>query len=151
MLEFSEPQGPIFHRDKPTNVSFGDQPHLKDPLDKKYVTLKESKAFAKVDIPRGTVYSLYNGLVLSTLSKDEDFFTSIAHCGSVIKVPTDENQYEATLGHTVSQSLKPNSMVTSLDTPRFGLIKALFSLKNIKQGEELSVKLNNNLLPNGTT
>ena len=32
VLTFSTPHGPVFHYEKPTNVSLGDQPHIKDPL-----------------------------------------------------------------------------------------------------------------------
>ena len=44
-LEFSEPRGPMFYYLKPTNESFGDQPHLVDPISKKYVYLKDSEKF----------------------------------------------------------------------------------------------------------
>ena len=42
VLTFSEPHGPVFHYEEPTNTTFGDQPHLRDPLDKKYIYLKNS-------------------------------------------------------------------------------------------------------------
>ena len=45
ILDFHEPFGPIYHYEPPTNETFGDQPHLRDPLDKKYVTIKTSKGF----------------------------------------------------------------------------------------------------------
>ena len=42
VLKFSQPQGPVFHYEEATNVTFGDQPHIRDPLDTKYVYVKES-------------------------------------------------------------------------------------------------------------
>ena len=62
MPKFSEPIGPVFHYEEPTNDTFGDQPHLRDPLDKKYVYLKSSTtfdlagegAFAARDVPANT-------------------------------------------------------------------------------------------------
>ena len=35
VLKFSQPHGPIYHYEEATNITFGDQPNLKDPLDKK--------------------------------------------------------------------------------------------------------------------
>ena len=35
----------MYHYKEGTNTSFGDQPHLTDPLDKKYVYVKESTNF----------------------------------------------------------------------------------------------------------
>lgn len=44
-LKFKTPHGPTYHYKEATNTSFGDQPHLTDPLDKKYVYVKESTNF----------------------------------------------------------------------------------------------------------
>ena len=44
VLKFSQPHGPVFHYEEATNVTFGDQPHLRDPLEKKYVYVKKSNA-----------------------------------------------------------------------------------------------------------
>ena len=69
VLTFSEPHGPVFHYEEATNTTFGDQPHLRDPLDKKYVYLQNSTSFdtagegtfATRDIPAGIAYVLYGG------------------------------------------------------------------------------------------
>ena len=69
VLKFSKPHGPVFHYEEATNTTFGDQPHLRDPLDKKYVYLKNSTSFdtagegtyATRDIPAGIAYVLYGG------------------------------------------------------------------------------------------
>ena len=46
VLEFSKPHGPVYHYEEATNITFGDQPHLRDPLDKKYVYLKDSETYS---------------------------------------------------------------------------------------------------------
>ena len=33
VLTFSQPHGPTFHYEQATNISLGDQPHLRDPLE----------------------------------------------------------------------------------------------------------------------
>ena len=69
ILEFTKPTGPIYHYEEATNVTFGDQPHLRDPLDKKYVYLKDSSeahgegTFASRDVPADIIYVLYGGYV----------------------------------------------------------------------------------------
>ena len=79
VLKISKPRGPTYYYNRPTKLSFGDQPLVQDPLDKKYVNLKKSRAFpnatanegafAKMDIPSNIICSLYGGLILT---KDED-------------------------------------------------------------------------------
>ena len=61
----------MFHYEEPTDTTFGDQPKLQDPLDKKYVYLKRSVSFdsaeegtyAVRDIPANTKYVLYGGYI----------------------------------------------------------------------------------------
>ena len=45
VLTFRKPHGPFYHYQEATNITFGDQPNLRDPLDKKYVNIKESASF----------------------------------------------------------------------------------------------------------
>ena len=74
ILEFSQPIGPFFHYEPPTNETFGDQPHLQDPLEKKYVYLKHSNLFpeagegifASRNVPANTVYAQYNGMLYNS-------------------------------------------------------------------------------------
>ena len=69
VLTFSNPHGPTFHYEEATNTTFGDQPHLRDPLDKKYVYIKDSDVFdmagegahATRDISANIIYVLYGG------------------------------------------------------------------------------------------
>ena len=69
ILTFSKPHGPVYHYEEATNTTFGDQPHLRDPLDKKYVYLKDSDSFisagegayATRDISKDIYYVIYGG------------------------------------------------------------------------------------------
>ena len=69
MPTFSKPHGPVYHYEEATNTTFGDQPHLRDPLDKKYVYLKDSDSFlsagegayATRDISKDIYYVIYGG------------------------------------------------------------------------------------------
>ena len=45
VLEFSSPRGPKFTHLEPTNVTFGDQPNVRDPIAKKYIHLKDSDTY----------------------------------------------------------------------------------------------------------
>lgn len=91
-LKFSEPTGPMFHYDPPNEESLGDEPligikmfynfffshktqafsfFVADPLDDYYVEIRPYSeipgggegSFAKVDIPKGTVFSIFSGYV----------------------------------------------------------------------------------------
>ena len=74
VLKFGQPRGPIYHYEEPTNTTFGDQPHVRDPLDNKYLYLKDSNtfdtagegAFAAMDIPASTVFVLYGGMLYNS-------------------------------------------------------------------------------------
>ena len=67
VLKLSQPHGPVFHYKEATNETFGDQPHLRDPLDEKYVYVKDSTLpfageglFAARDIPAKMNFVLYD-------------------------------------------------------------------------------------------
>ena len=76
-MTFSEPHGPFYHYEEATNITFGDQPSLRDPLDKKYVYIKESSTFdsagegtyASKDIPENITYVLYGGFLFNIEQK----------------------------------------------------------------------------------
>ena len=84
MLEFSAPLSSTaeeYHFERPTSETFGDQPLILDPLDKRYVQLGESGintgeksqgigqngAFANIDITPGTVISHINGYIFNEM------------------------------------------------------------------------------------
>ncbi len=85
VLQLGESFGPVFHYEEPNQASFGDQPHLRDPLDKKYIELKNSEkypkageaTFATKDVPANTVFVLYGGMLL-TNDQFQDFRDSLA-------------------------------------------------------------------------
>ena len=76
LLKFSQPSGPIYHYSPATNITFGDQPFLRDPLAKKYLYVKNSNdlivdesaeesegTFATRDVPANTVFVQYGGML----------------------------------------------------------------------------------------
>ena len=76
VLKFSQPSGPIYHYSPATNITFGDQPLLRDPLAKKYLYLKNSEdliadesseesegTFATRDVPANTIFVQYGGML----------------------------------------------------------------------------------------
>ena len=69
-LKFSEPTGPVYQYTPQGPEDFGSQ-YMTDPLDKKYVQVGPSAyddgLFAVRPIPKGTVFALYGGHVLSDL------------------------------------------------------------------------------------
>ena len=81
-LKLSPPSGPAFHYDPPTTTSYGDQPSLTDPLEKKYVHLEASTVnvaglglFASRDIRKGDTIAVYGGYIAQpTNSTDPDDF-----------------------------------------------------------------------------
>ena len=76
VLKFSQPSGPIYHYSPATNITFGDQPLLRDPLAKKYLYIKNSNdliadesaeegegIFATRDVPANTIFVQYGGML----------------------------------------------------------------------------------------
>ena len=69
-----------YHFERPTSITFGDQPNIVDPLDGKYLRLgesiietselsqnyKENGVFANIDIPPNTVIAHNNGYIKTT-------------------------------------------------------------------------------------
>ena len=51
----------------------------------------------------------------------------------------DLKNYNATLGHLVNHSQKPNTWYGMFEHPRFGKIRSIVMLKDAKAGEELLV------------
>lgn len=55
---------------------------------------------------------------------------------------TSIEEYCATLAHKANHSFEPNGVWSVFEHPRFGLIRALASLRDIKAGEEIFVNYN---------
>jgi len=83
VLKFSDPVGSVYHYEEPTNVTLGDQPHLRDPLENKYMYIKKSEfngegAFAARDLPADLIYANYAGF-LYTAEEDRTILTPRLH------------------------------------------------------------------------
>ncbi len=70
IYRYSEPTGPIFYYEPPTNKSFGAGPHgVLDPYEKKWCKVGESTigagegVFMKRDAPGNRTVNLYSGLM----------------------------------------------------------------------------------------
>ena len=71
-MKFNKPHGPIYHYEQATNFTFGDQPLIRDPLDKKYVYIDKSTVdfageglYAVKDIPEDIQIVLYGGYLFN--------------------------------------------------------------------------------------
>ena len=92
VLKFSQPHGPIYHYLEPTNTTFGDQPLLRDPLAKKYISVKNSLefpeagdgVFASRDIEPYTVFVQYAGIIF-------DETQNKIHQSKIDKIQTQNN------------------------------------------------------------
>ena len=65
----------------------------------------------------------------------------VHECGYTISIPHDKaslDDYKATLGHKLNHHFEPNSEYGGiLDSPRFGVIRAFFTRRDVKKDEEL--------------
>lgn len=127
-----------------------------------------SRAFAKIDIPKDTVITLYSGFNLNPIelalynnrsteellannisnadpawSVPTKYHGSVKECGFTITIPPSDgplDKYRATLGHKLNHSFKPNCEYGGiLDSPRFGLVRAFYTNRDIKKDEELFI------------
>ena len=78
VLELSDPVGPLYHYEEPTNTTLGDQPNLRDPLENKYMYIKKSEfngegAFAARDLPENLIYANYGGFLYT----GKDFYSEL--------------------------------------------------------------------------
>ncbi|TRY64354.1 hypothetical protein TCAL_03641 [Tigriopus californicus] len=124
-------------------------------------------AFATRDIPKSTTITLYSGMYFTKqqielynnrtaaaraarnataddMWYDSKYHGSMPECqGATITIPAhlgSMDSYRATLGHKLNHQFKPNCAYGGvLDSPRFGFIRAFFTLRDIKKGEELFI------------
>ena len=61
----------MFHYLEPTNSTFGDQPHLRDPLAKKYLYLKDSDTYSLGDC-RSTLSTRINFKPIENIKKNDN-------------------------------------------------------------------------------
>ena len=130
------------------------------------ITVVSSSAFAIRDIRKGIPITLYSGLHMTnqeqvifdaaekvgrehfTEEDDELYFPtkyhgSVPECRFTITIPWRQgslNHFRATLGHKLNHSFKPNCEYGGiLDSPRFGLVRAFHTNRDIQKGEELFI------------
>lgn len=153
----SQPTGDVFSADQATQEHFSRSPHLPDPYEAIFVEVNQSNIkdageglFAKTDIEAGTIISFYNGLKVKS---DSDWerptpYKMFLEDNYDIDIPdsmTCLSNYNATLGHKVCHSFKPNSETDVFYHPRFGLIRCIATLKDIRAGQEILINYGYNL------
>ena len=162
----SKPSDVIYSFDPASPAVFCRTPFLSDPYESLFVEVKPSQIknageglFAKIDIDVGTVISFYNGI---RVRSGHDWerptpYKMLLDETSDIDLPenmTRLESYRATLGHKVClffqtysfksflqvcHSFEPNSETDVFFHPRFGLIRCIATIDNIKAGEEILI------------
>jgi len=153
----SKPRDLVYSFDHASPALFCRSPHLCDPYEDLFVEVKPSQIadageglYAKIDIDVGTVISFYNGVRVRSGHDWEKPtpYKMLLDETSDIDLPEDmarlEN-YRATLGHKVCHSFQPNSETDVFYHPRFGLIRCIATLDNVKAGEEILIDYGYNL------
>jgi len=149
----SKPKGKEFSYDPSTDVRISSEPLLCDPYETEFVLVGPSTLpgageglFAKLHVEAGTVVSFYNGTRVepsdtTDISENNDYRIVLDEKYD-LDIPIDMislTQYSATLAHKVCHSFTPNCEFDNFYHPRFGFIKSLTTLRDIKEGDELFV------------
>merc|ERR1712154_4941 len=104
--------------------------------------------FAKIDLFKGDIICFYNGIhieheVIDNRSWDFNSNTLTINDEFCVDIPSELasiDKYCATLGHYANHNwLKQNAQYSPYYSPRFGDIKCLKAVKNIKKNEEIFV------------
>jgi len=154
---YSEVWGPSHTWDPATATRISSSPLLQDPWEASMVAVRTSSMeqageglFAIDALPCGSIVSLFNGIRLKTatvaaqnrapsdyrIRLNADIDIDIPHECISLEV------YSATLTHKANHSFTPNCEWSLIEHPRFGLIRALESLYDIAEGEEITVNYN---------
>lgn len=153
----SRPGGDIYSFDPASPAVFCRSPSLPDPYESLFVEVKPSKIkdageglFAKINIDVGTVISFYNGVRVRSGHDWEKPtpYKMVLDETSDIDLPenmTTLENYRATLGHKVCHCFEPNCETDVFFHPRFGLIRCIATIDNIKAGEEILINYGYNL------
>lgn len=138
-------------------TSIGKATLLRDPMEDKYVYIANSTlpgdvgrgVFLKSKARKGFTVSFYNGVRMSDIEsklKVEDrkspyrMDNDWAKPKEVLNIPKQYRSldaYNATLGHLVNHSNKPNTWFGMIDHPRFGPIRSIVLLEDLEAGQEL--------------
>lgn len=148
----SPAEGPALGLDPATRLSFCSEPLLRDPYEEIFVEVGPSKIpgageglLATSAIQAGTVVAFYNGLSIQAEDGDDrapDDYRILLDSATDLDIPaplTSTARYCATLGHKVCHSFKPNSEFDTFYHPRFGLIRCVATVRDVAQGEEITV------------
>ena len=143
---------------EPANQTYlGPNPLQRDFYEDQYLCVKNSTlgskagrgVFLKQDARAGQVVGFYNGVRLNGIESklkvvdrkspyrmDNDWAVE----GQVLNMPPgyrELNEYNATLGHLINHSKDPNAAFSMFDHPRFGKIRSIELIKDVKEGQEL--------------
>jgi len=146
----------IYHLDESTKDHLNDMPLLSDPYEFELVYVKPSTIpnsgeglFAKEDLPANFVCSFYNGIRISLKNANKKTWRANANNislnnGTCVDIPPEYNDcqkvYCATLGHKANHHPKNNAMYdTYYNHPRFGKIKCIRTLVDVKKDDEIFV------------
>jgi len=156
---FSDPCGQEFTYEAPTRRVIARNPTLQDPWEDQVVYVKESQLpqggeglFARRDIKRQELISLFNGVRLKTATLESKYSESDyrirLNADLDLDIPhahIDLDKYCATLGHKANHSFVANAEWALVEHPRFGLIRGLASLEDIKKDDEILINYQMNL------
>ena len=94
--------------------------------------------FVKQDVDQLKIVAFFAGVEVSGChDSSSEYSISWLH-GSVLDIPESlRDNYRCTLGHKVCHSFKPNCEYSWSFHPRFGRIRSIRSLRNLKKGEEI--------------
>lgn len=164
---FTEPSGPSFFFDPPTNETVTSQPLLPDPYEAELVEVRESKVpgagegvYALKEIQKGQFFAMYAGIQVddeqSKILHENycepnfngsypcDKYSIATYMGANIYLPTPWHRRDhncATSAAKINNDFEPNvsSRFVDVEHPRFGLIMGTECLKPIKPGEEILI------------
>jgi histone-lysine N-methyltransferase SETD7 len=147
----------MFRTDSPSATCISLYPLLSDPYEDYRVEVKKSRIegageglYAKIDTQRGEIMSFYNGIRITHEEVDERDWklnnnTISLDDDTVIDVPielSDTSVYCGSLSHKANHSFNPNCKFDYYQHIRFGFIRCIRTIKNVKAGEELTVGYN---------
>jgi len=171
-VEYSyEPPSPRFPTARPLTPDPLDSRYIK-VLPSKVGTEAGEGVFARTALAKATTVCLYSGLTMTREDYLTDYSSKlrrdygemegegpplhqqawqnghqIERLGLAIDVPANlisTKNYTATLGHKVNHAFAPaaNCAYTYLHSPRFGPVVAVTTVRQVKEGEELTVDYN---------
>ena len=152
-LELNEDIAESVVFDRSNHDHLSSQPVLQDAYEQERVHVRLSLIpnggeglFAQRCLSEGEIVSFYNGIRLSHVEVDgrdwsENSNTISLDDETVLDIPlkySSVDKYCATLGHKANHSQTPNCEYLPFLHPRYGDIKCIATLRDIKAGEELT-------------